>query len=134
MAVVLCLNLTLGLVTTPVGTGLFTASLLTGFRAECIAFILMPFRAKLAVKPVLATIQEVGTLLLQCMCGCFGCSTALSKPDVECAMANGYRSLLAQSQDHLVQRDVLCLFIHVDHEARMGIEARASASPLFCGR
>lgn len=43
--VVLCLNLTLGLVTPPVGTGLFTASLLTGVRAERIAFLLMPFLA-----------------------------------------------------------------------------------------
>jgi tripartite ATP-independent transporter DctM subunit len=43
--VVLCLNLTLGLVTPPVGTGLFTASLLTGVRAERIAWLLLPFLA-----------------------------------------------------------------------------------------
>jgi tripartite ATP-independent transporter DctM subunit len=41
--VILCLNLTLGLVTPPVGTGLFTASLLTGVRAERIALLLLPF-------------------------------------------------------------------------------------------
>lgn len=41
--VVLCLNLTLGLVTPPVGTGLFTASLLSGVRAERIALLLVPF-------------------------------------------------------------------------------------------
>lgn len=41
--IVLCLNLTLGLVTPPVGTGLFTASLLTGVRAERIAALLVPF-------------------------------------------------------------------------------------------
>lgn len=43
--IVLCLNLTLGLVTPPVGTGLFTASLLTGVRAERIAALLVPFLA-----------------------------------------------------------------------------------------
>ena len=43
--IVLCLNLTLGLVTPPVGTGLFTASLLTGVRAERIAALLGPFLA-----------------------------------------------------------------------------------------
>ena len=43
--IVLCLNLTLGLVTPPVGTGLFTASLLTGIRAERLAALLVPFLA-----------------------------------------------------------------------------------------
>lgn len=43
--VVVCLNLTLGLVTPPVGTGLFTASLLSGVRAERIAYLLIPFLA-----------------------------------------------------------------------------------------
>ncbi len=43
--IILCINLTLGLVTPPVGTGLFTASLLTGVRAERIAYLLIPFLA-----------------------------------------------------------------------------------------
>ncbi|SDL51981.1 TRAP transporter large permease [Paracoccus chinensis] len=43
--IVLCLNLTLGLVTPPVGTGLFTASLLTRVRAERLAALLVPFLA-----------------------------------------------------------------------------------------
>ena len=43
--IVLCLNLTLGLVTPPVGTGLFTASLLTGVRAGRLAALLVPFLA-----------------------------------------------------------------------------------------
>ncbi len=51
--VVLCLNLTLGLVTPPVGTGLFTASLLTGVRAERIAWLLLPFLAVAGVVVVL---------------------------------------------------------------------------------
>ncbi|MDO5641933.1 MAG: TRAP transporter large permease [Paracoccus sp. (in: a-proteobacteria)] len=41
--VVLCVNLTLGLLTPPVGTGLFTAALMGGVRAERLAVLLLPF-------------------------------------------------------------------------------------------
>lgn len=41
--VVLCLNLTLGLLTPPVGTGLFAAALMGGVKAERIAKLLLPF-------------------------------------------------------------------------------------------
>jgi len=41
--VVLCLNLTLGLLTPPVGTGLFAAALMGGVKAERIAWLLLPF-------------------------------------------------------------------------------------------
>nr|WP_323781533.1 TRAP transporter large permease [Amylibacter sp.] len=41
--VIICLNLTLGLLTPPVGTGLFTAALMSGVRAERIARLIMPF-------------------------------------------------------------------------------------------
>jgi len=41
--VVLCLNLTLGLLTPPVGTGLFAAALMGGVKAERIARLLLPF-------------------------------------------------------------------------------------------
>jgi tripartite ATP-independent transporter DctM subunit len=60
--VILCLNLAMGLLTPPVGTGLFTASLMTGVRAERIAQLIMPFLAAiglvlvlLAFFPVLST-------------------------------------------------------------------------------
>lgn len=59
--VVVCLNLTLGLLTPPVGTGLFTAALMTGERAERIALLIVPFFlavtliiVALAVFPVIA--------------------------------------------------------------------------------
>lgn len=60
--VVLCLNLTLGLVTPPVGTGLFTASLLTGVRAERIAWLLLPFLAVAGVVVVLIVLWPAVTL------------------------------------------------------------------------
>jgi len=41
--VVLCLNLTLGLLTPPVGTGLFTAALMGNVRAERLSLLLIPF-------------------------------------------------------------------------------------------
>ncbi|WP_421875846.1 TRAP transporter large permease [Pacificispira sp.] len=41
--VIVCLNLTLGLLTPPVGTGLFTAALMGRVRAERIARLLLPF-------------------------------------------------------------------------------------------
>lgn len=41
--VVVCLNLTLGLLTPPVGTGLFTAALMGEVRAERIARLIIPF-------------------------------------------------------------------------------------------
>ncbi|WP_295044830.1 TRAP transporter large permease [uncultured Paracoccus sp.] len=48
--VILCANLALGLLSPPVGAGLFTASLLTGVRAERLSWLLMPFfTAMLAV-------------------------------------------------------------------------------------
>lgn len=60
--VVVCLNLTLGLLTPPVGTALFTASAMGGVRAERLTWLLMPFFAAtllviglLVVFPVLST-------------------------------------------------------------------------------
>lgn len=50
--IILCANLALGLLTPPVGAGLFTAALLTGVRAERLSWLLMPFFA--AVLAVLA--------------------------------------------------------------------------------
>jgi len=41
--VVVCLNLTLGLLTPPVGTGLFTAALMGNVRAERLSVLLIPF-------------------------------------------------------------------------------------------
>lgn len=51
--VIVCLNLTLGLLTPPVGTGLFTAALMTGIRPERIARLLLPFLLSIAVVLVL---------------------------------------------------------------------------------
>ena len=42
---VVCINLTAGLLTPPVGTGLFTAALLNDIRAERIAWLLIPYLA-----------------------------------------------------------------------------------------
>lgn len=50
--VILCLNLTLGMLTPPVGAGLYTASLMTGVSASRLSWLLMPFFA--AVLAVLA--------------------------------------------------------------------------------
>jgi tripartite ATP-independent transporter DctM subunit len=41
--VIVCLNLTAGLLTPPVGTGLFTAALLGQVKAERLAFLILPF-------------------------------------------------------------------------------------------
>lgn len=62
--VILCLNLTLGLVTPPVGTGLFTASLLTGVRAERIALLLLPFLTVAFLVVVLIVLWPGVTLAL----------------------------------------------------------------------
>ncbi|MCL7466677.1 TRAP transporter large permease [Phaeovulum sp. NW3] len=62
--VILCLNLTLGLVTPPVGTGLFTASLLTGVRAERIAMLLLPFLTVAFLVVVLIVLWPGVTLAL----------------------------------------------------------------------
>ena len=40
-------------------------------------------------------------------------------------------ALLMQSQDPLVEGNVLCLFDHADDEVLVGIKARATASALF---
>lgn len=62
--VIICLNLTMGLLTPPVGTGLFTASLMTGVRAERIARLIMPFLLSIAVVLVLlAFIPALSTAL-----------------------------------------------------------------------
>lgn len=55
--IILCANLALGLLTPPVGAGLFTASLLTGVRAERLSWLLMPFFA--AVIAVLAAMTVI---------------------------------------------------------------------------
>jgi len=41
--VIVCLNLTAGLLTPPVGTGLFTAALMGNVRAERLARLILPF-------------------------------------------------------------------------------------------
>lgn len=51
--VVVCLNLTLGLLTPPVGTGLFVASLMGEVRAERLAVLLLPFFAAVLVVLIL---------------------------------------------------------------------------------
>lgn len=51
--VIICLNLTLGLLTPPVGTGLFTAALMSGVRAERIARLIMPFLLSIALVLIL---------------------------------------------------------------------------------
>lgn len=47
--VILCVNLTLGLLTPPVGTGLFTAALMGKVKAERLAVLLLPFFAAVLV-------------------------------------------------------------------------------------
>jgi hypothetical protein len=61
----------------------------------------------------------------------FECPAAPSQPDVKRDTANGDDSLLMQSQDDLVEGNVLCLFDHADDEVLVGIKARATASALF---
>ncbi|KAB2882124.1 MAG: TRAP transporter large permease [Pseudorhodoplanes sp.] len=65
---VVCINLTAGLLTPPVGTGLFTAALLNDIRAERIAWLLIPYLVAvvavlllLIVFPSLSAIFTVGT-------------------------------------------------------------------------
>jgi tripartite ATP-independent transporter DctM subunit len=65
---VVCINLTAGLLTPPVGTGLFTAALLNDIRAERIAWLLVPYLAAvvmvillLIVFPSLSAIFTAGT-------------------------------------------------------------------------
>lgn len=58
--VILCANLALGLLSPPVGAGLFTASLLTGVRAERLSWLLMPFF--IAMLAVLAGMTIVAAL------------------------------------------------------------------------
>jgi len=67
-------------------------------------FVLRPearrIEIEFAVEPVLATLQEIGTLLLQCMCGLFfECPAAPPQQDTERATKNRNGSLLMQSQD-----------------------------------
>ncbi|MAY87674.1 MAG: C4-dicarboxylate ABC transporter permease [Pseudooceanicola sp.] len=62
--VIICLNLTMGLLTPPVGTGLFTAALMSGLRAERIARLIMPFLASIAlVLILLAVFPSLSTAL-----------------------------------------------------------------------
>jgi TRAP-type C4-dicarboxylate transport system permease large subunit len=51
--VIICLNLTMGLLTPPVGTGLFTAALMSGVRAERIARLILPFLLSIALVLIL---------------------------------------------------------------------------------
>lgn len=62
--VVVCVNLTLGLLTPPVGTGLFTAALMGGVRAERLAVLLLPFFvAVLAVILLMVCFPQTVTFL-----------------------------------------------------------------------
>ncbi|MBK0329678.1 TRAP transporter large permease [Rhodobacteraceae bacterium F11138] len=62
--VIICLNLTLGLLTPPVGTGLFTAALMSGVRAETIARLILPFLASIGlVLVLLAFFPQLSTAL-----------------------------------------------------------------------
>ncbi|MBA4491645.1 TRAP transporter large permease [Paracoccus sp. S1E-3] len=63
--VVVCLNLTLGLLTPPVGTGLFIASVMGKVRAERLAVLLTPFfLAVLAVLLLLVVFPALSTSLI----------------------------------------------------------------------
>lgn len=63
--VVVCLNLTLGLLTPPVGSGLFTAALMSGERAERIAWLITPFFVAVAMIIVaLAIVPGIATSLI----------------------------------------------------------------------
>lgn len=57
--VIVCVNLTLGLLTPPVGTGLFTASLMSGVRAERIAWLVTPFFLSVGIVIVLLALFPV---------------------------------------------------------------------------
>jgi tripartite ATP-independent transporter DctM subunit len=63
--VVLCLNLTLGLLTPPVGTGLFTAALMGNVRAERLSLLLMPFFLAVLVVLLLLVLFPVLSLGLK---------------------------------------------------------------------
>lgn len=58
--IILCVNLALGLLTPPVGAGLYTASLLTGVRAERLSWLLMPFFG--AVLAVVAGLSVIAAM------------------------------------------------------------------------
>lgn len=60
--VIVCLNLTAGLLTPPVGTGLFTAALMGQVRAERLAWLILPFFAAVAVVLILLVLFPVLTL------------------------------------------------------------------------
>ena len=53
----------------------------------------------------------------------FESPAALSQPDVKRAAADRYGSVLTQSQNHLVESDILFLFDHADDEVLVSIEA-----------
>jgi len=61
----------------------------------------------------------------------FECPAALTQPDIERTTSNRSGPLLMQSQDYLIEGDVLFLFDHADDEVLVSIEARATASTLF---
>ncbi len=62
--VIICLNLTMGLLTPPVGTGLFTAALMSGVKAERIARLILPFLFSIAlVLILLAFVPALSTAL-----------------------------------------------------------------------
>ncbi|MFD1880879.1 TRAP transporter large permease [Paracoccus pacificus] len=66
--VVVCLNLTLGLLTPPVGTGLFVAALMGNVRAERLARLLLPFFiAVLAVLLLIVVFPALSTSLIGLM-------------------------------------------------------------------
>lgn len=60
--VIVCLNLTAGLLTPPVGTGLFTAALMGNVRAERLAWLILPFFGAVALVLVLLVLFPVLTL------------------------------------------------------------------------
>lgn len=62
--VILCLNLALGLLTPPVGAGLYTASLMTGVSAGRLSWLLMPFfGAVLAVLAALTLLEGLSAVM-----------------------------------------------------------------------
>lgn len=62
--VVVCLNLTLGLLTPPVGTGLFTAALMGNVRAERLSVLLVPFFLAVLVVLLLLVVFPMLSLAL----------------------------------------------------------------------
>jgi len=55
---------------------------------------------------------------------------ALAQPDVKRTAADRYGSLLIQSPDHLVERDVLRLFSHAEDEVLVSIQAMTVQIPI----